>query len=120
MDDSCKARPASSGRCGRPASLARSAVVTLALDGPWARVTRERAFSRDADRHRRGAFPGWPDRSQLKRLIRAEYPTIVALGHHLAVAVGVGTAVPVRTVKRRGGGWRPEYVARGWSTRLGW
>jgi len=129
VDDACKTHPAASGRCGRPASLAPSEVVTLALYGQWARFTSERDFYRYADRHLRPAFPGLPDRSQLNRLIRAEYPTIVALGHHLAAACGVGTvayetldatAVPVRNVKRRGWGWLPEYIARGWSNRLGW
>lgn len=51
------------------------------------------------------------------------------MGHHLAAPLGAGqapyevpdaTAAPVRNVKRRGWGWLPEYVTRGWSTRPGW
>jgi hypothetical protein len=129
VDEYCKAhsKPA---RCrGRPASLARSEVVTLALFGQWGRFASERDFYRYADRRLRGAFPRLPDRGQLNRRIRAEHATIVAVGHHLAAQLGSreasyevldATAAPVRNVKRRGGGWLPEYAARGWSNRLGW
>ena len=103
--------------------------MTLALFGQWGRFASERDFYRYADRHLRGAFPGLPTRSRLNRLIRAEYEAIVAVGHHLADRLGAGaaayevldaTAAPVRNVKRRGWGWLPEYVTRGWSARLGW
>ena len=129
VDEYCKAHPAPAGGRGRTASLERSEVVTLALYGQWARCTSERDCYRPADRHLRGAFPRLPNRSQFNRLIRGAYATIVAVGQHLADHLGAGeapyevldaTAAPVRNVKRRGWGWLPEYVTRGWSNRLGW
>jgi hypothetical protein len=129
VDEYCKAHPSPARRRGRPTALTRSEVVTLALYGQWARFASERDFWRHADRRLRGAFPRLPTRSQLNRLIRAEHATIVALGHRLAERLGSGeaayealdtTAVPVRNVKRRGWGWLPEYIARGWSNRLGY
>jgi hypothetical protein len=128
VDDWCNARHERRRR-GPTRALARSEVVTLALYGQWARFASERDFARYADQHLRGAFPGSPDRSRLNRLIRAEYLTIVAVGHHLAAEPGASavayealdaTAVPVRNVKRRGWGWLPECVTRGWSNRPGW
>lgn len=129
IDEYCKAHPAPKRGRGRTASLERSEVVTLALFGQWARFASEHDFYRHAARHLRGAFPGLPTRSQLNRLIRGQYATIVAVGHFLADRLGAAdapyevldaTAAPVRNVKRRGGGWLPEYVTRGWSNRLGW
>jgi hypothetical protein len=129
VDEYCKAHPAPARGRGRAASLDRSEVVTLALFGQWARFGSERDFYRYADQRLRGAFPGLPNRSQLNRQIRAAYLTIVAVGQHLADWLGAGeapyevldaTAAPVRNVKRRGWGWLPEYVTRGWSNRLGW
>jgi hypothetical protein len=128
VDEWCNAHAACRRR-GRPPALTRSEAVTLALYGQWARFASERDFYRYADRHLRRAFPGLPHRTQLNRRIRTVYETIVAVGHHLADRLGAGeapyqaldaTAVPVRNVKRRGGGWLPEYVTRGWSNRLGW
>jgi hypothetical protein len=129
IDEWCKAQPAAARRRGRPPSLARAEVVTLALYGQWARFGSERGFYRYADRRLRDAFPRLPDRAQLNRRMRAEYEAIVAVGRHLAGLLGAGeapyevldaTAAPVRNVKRRGWGWLPEYAGRGWSTRLGW
>jgi len=129
VDEYCKRRPAGARRRGPARTLTQSEVVTLALFGQWGRFASERDFYRYADRWLRGAFPGLPTRSRLNRLIRAEYETIVAVGQHLADRLGAGeaayevldaTAAPVRNVKRRGGGWLPEYVTRGWSNRLGW
>src|SRR4051812_10796553 len=129
VDEYCKGLPAAGRRRGRPTALTQSEVVTLALFGQWARFGSERGFCRYAERWLRGAFPRLPHRAQLNRRIRAEYETIVAVGHHLAARLGAGeapcevldaTAAPVRNVKRGGWGWLPEYAARGWSTRLGW
>jgi hypothetical protein len=128
VDAWCKERPARRRR-GRPTALTPAEVVTLALFGQWARFLSERDFYRFADRRLRGAFPHLPDRAQLNRRIRAEYDLLVAVGQHLAAELGAGeveyevldaTAAPVRNVKRGGWGWLPEYVTRGWSTRLQW
>ena len=129
VDEYCKEQGPPTRWRGRPASLVRSEVVTLALFCQWGRFASERDFHRYTDRQLRGAFPHLPARSQLNRLIRAEQATIVALGHHLAARLGAravpyevldATAAPVRNVKRRGWGWLPEYATRGWSNRLGW
>jgi Transposase DDE domain len=128
VDECCKALPAARRRGPAPA-LTRSEVVTLALYGQWGRFASERDFYRYADRRLRGAFPRLPHRGQLNRQMRREWDAILAVGRALAERLGASeasyevldaTAVPVRDVKRRGGGWLPEYAARGWSNRLGW
>jgi hypothetical protein len=128
VDEWCKAHPQPRRR-GRPTALTRSEVVTLALYGQWCRFASERDFYRHADRRLRGMFPRLPDRTQVNRQIRAAFETIVAVSHHLAAELGAGaathevldaTAAPVRNAKRGGWGWLPEYVAIGWSNRLGW
>jgi hypothetical protein len=128
VDDCCKALPAGS-RLGRPASLTRSEVVTLALYGQWARFASECDFYRYADRRLRGAFPRLPARSQLNRRIRAERDAVVAVGQEVAARLGAAaapyevldtTAAPVRNAKRGGSGWLGGQAALGWSNRLGW
>jgi hypothetical protein len=129
VDDWCKARPPVCGRPGPAAALTRSEVVTLALFGQWARFASERDFYRYADQRLRSAFPRLPDRSQFNRQVRAEWETLVAIGHHLAAQADAGkatyevldgTGVAVRNSKRRGGGWLPEYAGLGRCSRLGW
>jgi hypothetical protein len=128
-DTFCKTLPAAARGVGRPTALTRSEVVTLALFGQWARFASERDFARYAEQRLRDAFPQLPDRAQLNRRIRAERDVIVALGQHLAAAVGAGdvayevidgTGVAVRNCKRRGGGWLPEFAGIGRCSRLGW
>ena len=128
VDTFCKTLPAAR-RIGRPTALTRSEVVTLALFGQWGRFSSERDAARYADQRLRQAFPRLPDRAQVNRRIRAEQQTIVAVGQHLAAELGAGdatyevldgTGVAVRSLKRRGGGWLPEYAGIGRSSRLGW
>jgi hypothetical protein len=128
VDECCKALPAAA-RLGRPSSLARSEVVTLALYGQWARFASERDFYRYADGSLRGAFPRLPHRSQLNRQIRAARDSIVAVGQAVADRLGARTvsyevldttAAPVRNAKRSGSGWLAGQAAIGWSNRLGW
>jgi hypothetical protein len=129
VDEWCKALPRLTVRPGPAPALTRSEVVTLALFGQWARFASERDFYRYADQRLRAAFPRLPDRSQFNRQVRAEWETLVAVGHQLAAQADDGaaayevldaTAAPVRNAKRRGWGWLPEYVSIGWSNRLGW
>jgi len=129
IDECCKALPEPTGRPGPAPALARSEVVTLALFGQWGRFLSERDFYRYADQHLRAAFPRLPDRSQFNRQVRAEWATLVAVGHQLAARLDAGdaayevldgTGVAVRNSKRRGGGWLPEFAGLGRCSRLGW
>lgn len=129
IDTWCKAQPPARVRPGPAPALARSEVVTLGVFGQWARFASERDFYRYADQRLRAAFPRLPDRSQFNRQLRAEWKTVVELGHHLAAQVDAhqatyevidGTGVAVRNSKRRGGGWLPEYAGLGRCSRLGW
>ena len=70
-------------RWGRPPSLARSEVVTLALFGQWACFPSERAFYRWAERHLRPLFPTLPSRPQFNRLLRHHTAAITAFALHL-------------------------------------
>lgn len=110
-------------------ALSPSEVVTLALFSQWAPFASERAFYRYAHRHLRAAFPALPDRGQFNRQVRAQATLITRLGHGLAEQLDGpsaayqaldATAVPVRNVKRRGGGWLAGSVDIGWSSVLGW
>lgn len=114
---------------GPDAWLTRSEVVTLARFGQWQHVTSERDFSRYAQRHWRGAFPTWPDRTQFNRLLRQHTGAVVACFLHLvqlreaqrcAYEALDGTAAVPRAAKRRGLGWLPGLANIGWSNRLGW
>jgi hypothetical protein len=114
---------------GRPPSLARSEVVTLALFGQWACFASERAFYRWADRHLRPFFPTLPSRPQFNRLLRRHGAAItafaLALGQALATSdhsfeILDGTGVATRNAKRRGAGWLFGLADIGKCARLGW
>ena len=129
IDDFCKSHLPPEHRCGAPASLTRSKVLTLALFSQWQRFSSERGFYRYAQRHLRGAFPTLPDRSQFNRLLRQQQEALVTCSWHLvqrlpaqqcAYEVLDATAVPTRAAKRRGLGWLPGVADIGWSNRLGW
>src|SRR5512134_508519 len=82
-DDFCKWQLPPEQRCGAPASLTRSEVLTLGLFSQWQRFPSERGFYRYAQRHLRGAFPTLPDRSQFNRLLRQQQEALVACSLHL-------------------------------------
>ncbi len=129
VDDWCQAQPPRPSHPGPPPALGASEVVTLALFGRWARFPSERAFWRWADRHLRGCFPRLPSRPQLNRQIRDRHALIAAVALALAAAQGSqdalyeaidSTAVPTRTLRRRGRGWLAGWTDKGKSGRIGW
>jgi hypothetical protein len=73
---------------GRPPTLSRSAVLTLALVAQWPRWRSERDFWRFAQAHLRPSFPRLGSQSQLNRRIRAAEPALRAL--HAALAAHLG------------------------------
>jgi hypothetical protein len=128
-DEFCKARALMRRGRGRPRSLSRSEVVTLALIEQFGCFLSETHFHRYATTHLRGAFPTLPDRSQLNRLIRQDCELIVGFFLDLADRLETHkapyqaldcTAIAVRNVKRRGYGWLPGQATLGWSNRRGW
>src|SRR5215207_606067 len=66
-------------RPGRPARLADSEVLTLAIVAQWPRFRSERDFWRFAWAHLRSYFPNLCSQSQLNRRIRALEPELRAL-----------------------------------------
>lgn len=131
VDEFCQAQlPAGSAPMGgRPPSLDRSEVVTLAVLSRWRRFASERDFHRWAHRHLRQAFPTLPHQSQFNRLVRHHLTAITAFFNTLADRLTVptelyealdSTAAPIRNTKRRGNGWLGGLAARGWSNRIGW
>src|SRR5215203_5243272 len=71
-------------RPGRPARLADSEVLTLAILAQWPRFRSERDFWRFASSHLRPYFPRLCSQSQLNRRIRALEPELRALQRALA------------------------------------
>jgi hypothetical protein len=129
VDDFCKAHARVHPGRGRPRSLSRSEVVTLALIEQFGCFMSETHFHRYCAIYLRKAFPKLPHRSQLNRLIRSECELIVSFFLHLADRLRAHdaafqaldcTAVPVRNSKRRGYGWLPGRATLGWSNRRGW
>jgi hypothetical protein len=129
VDECCQSHLPPEVHPGPPASLSRSAVVTLGLFEQWACFPGERAFYRSAQRHLRAAFPTLPPRTQFNRLRRRHHEAIVACFLHLVdlldgrrgLDAALDTsAVPTREAKRRGAGWLPGLADIGWRNRLGW
>src|SRR5262245_5595972 len=129
VDDFCKTSLPPAPHPGPQAALSQSAVVTLALFGPWQGLGSERGLYRYAQRHLQAAFPQLPTREQLNRQLRHQHAALVAfflpLVPLLAAQRGAYEALdssggPTRDVKRRGAGWLPGRAASGWSNRLGW
>jgi hypothetical protein len=129
VDDFDKAFLAVAVRPGPQPSLERSEVITLAVFSQWAQFQSERDFYRWGTRHLRPAFPAWPARPQLNRLVRRHAASITAFFLHLAGRLGTpdgayealdATALVVRDAKRRGRGWLCGQADIGWSNRLGW
>ncbi|MGF1472710.1 MAG: transposase, partial [Rubrobacteraceae bacterium] len=129
VDDFCQSHSPEKKRPGPKASLCASEVITLAIFARWSRFASERDFYRYAEGHLRGAFPTLPDRSQFNRLVRFYTQTIEKLALHLGRTLKDSqppyqaldaSAMPVRNVKRRGGGWLAGEADIGWSNNLGW
>jgi len=129
VDDFCQAQPPRPPRPGPDPALSPSEAVTLAVFGRWGRFPSERAFWSWADRHLRGCFPRLPSRPQLNRQVRARHDVLAAVAVHLAALHGSAdapyeavdsTAVPTRTLKRRGRGWLAGWTDKGKSGRIGW
>ena len=77
-------RPSDTPKPGRPALLADSEVLTLAILSQWPRFRSERDFWRFARTHLRGYFPTLCSQSQFNRRVRALAPQVRALHHQLA------------------------------------
>ncbi len=85
VDDWWRANHASTPRRpGRPALLADSEVLTLAILAQWPRFRSERDLWRFADAHLRPYFPALCTQSQLNRRVRALEPELRALQGALA------------------------------------
>jgi Transposase DDE domain len=85
VDDWWKANhPSDTPKPGRPALLADSEVLTLAILCQWPRFRSERDFWRFASSHLRQYFPTLCSQSQFNRRVRSLVPEVRALHHHLA------------------------------------
>jgi hypothetical protein len=109
------------------ARLSCSEVVTLAFFGQFARFQSERDFYRYASGHLRWAFPSLPDRSQFNRHQQQLHAVIAQVSVLIAEMIGSATGlyeildssgVPVRHIKRRGGGWLAGIANKGWCSRI--
>lgn len=113
---------------GPTANLSESEVITLSLFGQWARFPSERAFYRYAEHHLTAAFPTLPDRSQFLRQEHLCVALIEQMADLLAqqrphqdeelYQILDATGVPVRSIKRRGGGWLAGVADKGWCSRI--
>jgi hypothetical protein len=128
VDDLCKSQGLDYPQHPGPqASLSCSEVITLALFGQWAQFASERDFYRYAQRRLSWAFPRLPDRSQFNRheqqLASVIAQVSIALADALPEAHGLyeildSSGVPVRHIKRRGGGWLAGIANKGWCSRI--
>jgi Transposase DDE domain len=85
VDDWWRANhPSTPRRPGRPALLADSEVLTLAILAQWPRFRSERDFWRFASSHLREYFPKLCSQSQFNRRVRALEPELRALQKALA------------------------------------
>ena len=94
--------PATRKKPGRPALLADSEVLTLAVLAQWPRFRSERDFWRFAHSHLRPYFPNLVSQSQLNRRMRALEPELRALqgdvSRTLAAPAGVYRVVDTTLV----------------------
>jgi hypothetical protein len=129
IDDLCKLHQLRLPvRRGPAPKLSVSELITLVLFGQWARFPSERAFYRFAARHLKAAFPTLPDHSQLVRQEHACASLIEQIACLLASSrpeaqeelyqILDATGVPVRHIKRRGGGWLAGTADKGWCSRI--
>jgi Transposase DDE domain len=80
-------------KCGRPALLSDSEVITLAILAQWPRFRSERDFWRFASSHLRPYFPSLCSQSQLNRRIRALEPEMRLLQRAFAEDLSEPSAV---------------------------
>lgn len=129
VDDLCKLHKLSLPKQRGPApKLGVSELLTLALFGQWACFSSERAFYRWALRHLKAGFPPLPDHSQFVRQEHACAQLIEQIACLLAAPrpgqseelyqILDATGVPVRSIKRRGGGWLAGTADKGWCSRI--
>lgn len=129
VDDLCKEHDLRlPSHPGPAANLSESEIITLSLFGQWARFPGERAFYRFASSHLMDAFPTLPDRSQFLRqehlcvaLIEQMADLLAELRPHQneeLYQILDATSVPVRSIKRRGGGWLAGVADKGWCSRI--
>ena len=78
---------------GRPALLADSEVLTLAILAQWPRFRSERDFWRFAHAHLRAYFPNLCTQSQFNRRVRALEPELRALQRAFAGEISEPSAV---------------------------
>jgi hypothetical protein len=129
VDAFCKTSWPAEAHPGPQAALSRREVLTLALFGPWQGFSRERGFSRYAQRSLRPAFPALPTREQVNRHLRHHQSALVACVLPLVQLLAAppcgyealdSSGVPTREAKRRGAGGLPGLAEIGWRNRLGW
>ena len=129
VDDVCKQHQLLLPKRRGPApKLGLSEIITLALFGQWARFPSERAFYRFALRHLKPAFPNLPDHSQFVRQEQMCAQLVEQIACLLAeqrskqdeecYQILDATGVPVRHIKRRGGGWLAGTADKGWCSRI--
>jgi hypothetical protein len=85
--------PAKQRGLGRPALLAHSEVLTLAILAQWPRFRGERDFWRFASAHLREYFPNLCSQSQFNRRVRALEPELRALQRAFAGELAETSAV---------------------------
>jgi hypothetical protein len=121
--------PPAAPRPGPAPALDRREGLTLAILGQWARFGSERDFWRYVQTRLRPYCPHLPRRPPCTRHLRRQQAALSAFALWLATQVGAGsapdeamdgTAVPTRTVKRRGRGWLPGVADLGKCVRRGW
>jgi hypothetical protein len=94
VDDWWRAsHPSIPRRPGRPALLADSEVLTLAILAQWPRFRSERDFWRFADAHLRPYFPALCTQSPFNRRVRALEPELRALQRAFATDLADPSAV---------------------------
>lgn len=129
VDDLCKQQGFTWPKHPGPQpNLGVSEVITLSLFGQWARFPSERAFYRFAQRHLKAAFPRLPDHSQFVRQEHACIWLIEQMACLLAqqrpdqseelYQILDATGIPIRSIKRRGGGWLAGVADKGWCSRI--
>ncbi len=90
---------------GRPAVLADSEIITLAILAQWPRFRSERDFWRFARAHLRGYFPNLCSQSRFNRRVRALEPEMRSLQRAFAREVAP-------SLRRSTASWTPPWCRR--------